>query len=114
MVDVFASVARLPNIVSAAVRPHLAGVALALSGTLLAIYGNDINGCVKAWVKQFPFVIRAVVFILLVAFGYGAAALAISHLVARWLGQVNDPYLALVTLCAFIAAGILAEHKRHI
>jgi hypothetical protein len=96
------------------IRPYLLGISLAISATLLAIYGSSINGWVKELVNQHVFVVRLGAFILLVAFGYGAANLAISHLVARLLARVDDLYLLPLVLLVFITIGTLAEHEKHI
>lgn len=95
-------------------RPHLGGIALAISSTLLAIYGTAINGWVKEQVAQYHFIVRVLAFVLLVAFGYGAANLAISHLLARMLARIDDLYLFPLVLLAFLGIGTLAEHEKHI
>jgi hypothetical protein len=99
---------------SEAMRPHLSQIAIAISMTLLAIFGSDINVGVKALVIKYPFLVRVAVFILLVVFGYGAASLGISYLFARALMQLDNHYLAAVVVLSFILVGVLAEHKGHI
>jgi hypothetical protein len=99
---------------SQAMRPHLSQIAIAISMTLLAIFGSDINAGVKGLVAKYPFIVRVGVFILVVAFGYGAASLLISYLFARALMQLDNQYLAAVVVLSFILIGVLAEHKGHI
>jgi hypothetical protein len=99
---------------SEALRPHLFQIAIALSATVLAIFGNDINRAVKRLVNKHPFVVRAIVFVLLVAFAYGAATLYLSSLLARGLAWLDDRSLAAVVIVAFVLVGILAEQKGHI
>ena len=111
---VLSTVAQLVMAVSEALRPHLSALAITLSATLLAIFGNDINSRVKRQVIRYPFPVRVAAFILLVAFGYGAASLVISHYVASLLMQLDSHYLAGVVGVAFILLGVLAEHKGHI
>ena len=105
---------KLSIMLSASLRPYLSQVAIALSVTLLAIFGNDINTGVKGMVNKYPFVVRVGVFVLLVAFGYGAASLLLSYVFARVLMQVDNRYLAALVVLAFILIGALAEHKGHI
>ena len=99
---------------STALRPHLSQITLAFSATLLAIFGNDINGSVKDLVKDSPFPVRLLVFILLVAFGYGALTLAISHFLAYVLAGTDNLWLSPIVVAAFVLVGFLAEHKKHI
>jgi hypothetical protein len=54
------------------------------------------------------------VFILLVAFGYGAASLVISHFLAGLLMRVDSLHLAGIVFFAFVLIGALAEHKGHV
>ena len=105
---------QLPGTASEVVRPYLSPIAVAITSTLLAIFGGDINGWMKEAVKPYPFVVRVACFVLLVAFGYGAVTLLIAHLFARVLASVNNSYLAVLIALTFIVIGMLAEHKRHI
>jgi hypothetical protein len=114
MHDVFAAVARLIVAASNAMRPHLAYVALAVSATLLAIFGSDISGGVKEWVKNWHFPVRLAVFVFLVTFGYGAMSLAFARFLAGLLGRIDDLYLAPAILITFVLIGALAEHKKNI
>jgi hypothetical protein len=101
----------LPQLVSEPMRPYLHQIAVALSVTLLAVFGNDINRWVKSSVRKHPFPIRLSVFVLLVAFGYGLAGLLVSSLLTRMLVNVDNRYLAAVVLLSFVAVGVLAERK---
>jgi hypothetical protein len=95
-------------------RPHLSYITIAISATLLAIFGNTINSGVKRSVSKWPLFVRVLIFVLLVAFGYGAANLFASHLLARLLMRLDDHYLAVVILVSFVLISILAEHKGHV
>jgi hypothetical protein len=99
---------------SEAMRPHLSQITIAISATLLAIFGGAINSAVKRSVSKWPLVVRVLVFVLLVAFGYGAANIFASHLLARMLMQLDSRYLAVVIIVSFVLIGILAEHKGHV
>jgi len=114
MHDAWSAVASLPALISQSMRPHLHQIAIALSVTLLAVFGNDINGWVKRAVRKHPFPVRVGVFVLLVAFGYGLATVLVSSLVARMLVNVDNRYLACVVLLLFVLVGVLAEHKGNI
>lgn len=110
----FNAIANLCASASQGTRPYLTQVALAISSTLLAIYGGDINGWFKDLVKGYPFVLRVLAFVLLVAFGYGALGLAMAHFLAVLLGMLANVILAPVICLVFLLIGLLAEEKRHI
>ena len=99
---------------STAIRPCLTSIAFAFTATLLAIFGNEINGWFKELVKELHFLVRILAFMGLVAFGYGAATVAIAHTLARLLSQAGNIALSPIVLAALIAIGVLAEHKKHI
>jgi hypothetical protein len=110
----FSAVLDVFVLASELIRPHLSQVAMAVAATLLAIFGSDINRSVKRLVKQWPLVVRVLVFVVLVAFGYGAAGLLVSHLLMQILMQVDNRYLALLVVAAFFLIAVLAEHKGHV
>jgi hypothetical protein len=114
MRDALSTAASLPEMTSQALRPYLAQIAVTLAVTVLAVFGNDINSAVKRSVAKHPFPIRVGVFALLVAFGYGAATLLLSSLLARLLVIVDNRYLAVVLLTCFVLVGVLAELKGNI
>src|SRR5579862_9375738 len=87
---------------SQSVRPHLSQIAVAMSMTLLAIFGNDINNRVKRYASKWPWVVRLAVFILLVAFGYGVLSLLIAHVFTGLLRQVDNRFLAATVALCFV------------
>ena len=111
----FASLLVKPlTLASSALRPHLSNIMFAYSATLLAIFGGNINGLVRDWVKHLNFLIRLLAFIALVAFGYGALTLFLSHLMVQCIAKIDDVFLSPILILAFILLGVLAEEKRHI
>lgn len=99
---------------SHSIRSILPLVSVALTSTVLAVFGGEINNSFKTLVKKRPFIVRVCAFVALVAFGYGALNLAISHLLSQVLARADDLWLAPVVIVAFFAVGVLAEHKRQI
>ena len=114
MHDFLSPLAGFPGAVAQSLRPHLHQVALALSVTLLATFGNDINGWVKSAVRQYSFPIRLSVFVALMAFGYGLASLWVASVLGRMLVSVDNRYLVGVVFICFVVVGVIAEHKGHI
>ena len=102
------------TLLSEPLQPHLHQIAMALSLTLLAVFGNDINNRVKRAVRKRSFPVRVSIFVLLVVFGYGAAGLLVCALLTKVLVNVDHRYLVAVVLIAFVLVGVLAEHKGNI
>lgn len=96
------------------VRPYIYKIAMAITAAMLALFGDHINGAIRTMVKDYNFLIRLIVFILLVAFGYGALGLAMAHVLAKLLAGIPNLYLFASLLLVFILIGIIAEEKKHI
>ena len=96
------------------IRPYLPQISIAITSSILALFGSEINGWFKAIIRKRPFLIRVGAFVMLVAFGYGALNLFCAHLVSRILAQASDSLLAPVILAVFVIIGWLAEEKRQI
>jgi len=111
---VLSAATNLLVMLSEEMRPHLSKIAVAIALTMLAIWGNDINRRVKRLVNNWPFIVRVLVFVLLVAFGYGAASLAISHFLGNFLMLLDSRFLGIFVISIFVLIGVLAEHKGHI
>jgi hypothetical protein len=99
---------------SQSIRPFLPHVSVAITSSVLAVFGSQINGCFKASIKKRPFIVRVSAFVALVTFGYGALNLFLAHLVSRMLMNTRDLWLAPVVVGVFIGIGVLAEEKRQI
>jgi len=88
-------------------------MALAVIATLIFIYGADINRFVRKHVRRAHFFVRLGIFVLVCAFGFGAATILGVSLMRRALLHVDRPLLAPVVLLIFLAIGFLAERKNH-
>lgn len=99
---------------SQSLRPILPQVSLALTSTVLAVFGSNINGWFRALIKDRAFIFRVAAFVLLAAFGYGALNVGLSHLLSRVLMRTDDLWLSPVVVFAFIGIGVIAEEKRQI
>ena len=89
-------------------------MAVAITSTILAVFGNHVNKVFKDVIRQRHFIVRVTAFVLLVTFGFGAINLLISHVLAKILAGTNDLYLFPIILGTFIAIGVIAEQKNHI
>lgn len=114
MNELLTAIGHLLEAASRGMRPYLPQIALAISSTVLAIYGGGINKAVKDSVNGYPFALRLLVFVLLVTFGYGAVTLLVSHLLALLIGKFSNLLLMPVTAGIFLVLGYLAEEKNQI
>jgi hypothetical protein len=95
-------------------REYLREISGALVATFLALYGGYINEWVKSLMKNYHFLARFAVFVLLCAFGYGALSVYTAVFVKGLLRQFTDLWLAPVIILCFLAIGLLAEEKKKI
>ncbi len=95
-------------------RPYQYQSALAIIATLLVIFGNDINLAIKSLVKRQHFVVRSGVFILVCAFGYGAATVWLTSILAKLLSQIPNLYIVPGIILVFIIMGLYAQRQKQI
>ena len=100
--------------VSEWMRPYVLQIAVAFVATVLFVYANDINRWVKRRIKRKHFIIRAGIFVMVCAFGYGALTVLAASVFASFLGSLDPLFLAPVVVMAFVAVGIVAERKKQI
>jgi hypothetical protein len=95
-------------------REYLREISGALVATFLALYGGYINDWVKTLLKNYHFIARFSVFVLLCAFGYGAISVYAAATVRVLLRQLTNLWLAPIIILCFLAIGLLAEKKKKI
>ena len=95
-------------------REYLRQISVALIATVLALYGGYINDAVKSLLKNYHFIVRFMVFVLLCAFGYGALSIYAAKFARMLLGELDNLWLAPVIVVSFLVIGLLAEHKKKI
>ncbi|MDD4872632.1 MAG: DUF3392 family protein [Kiritimatiellae bacterium] len=94
--------------------PYLYKIAMAITAALLVLFGDHINGFIRDMVKDYNFFVRLTVFLLVVAFGYGALTLLLTHLLSKLLAEIPNLYLFPSLLLTFVIIGLIAEEKKHI
>jgi uncharacterized membrane protein len=99
---------------SQSIRPVIPQVSIAITSSLLAVFGGAINGWFKLAIKRYHFIVRVFAFVMLVAFGYGALNLALAHLLSQLLITTDDFWLSSIILVVFMGIGLLAEEQRQI
>ena len=93
---------------------HLNSIALALVGTLLVIYGDNLNSLVKRQLRPYPRIVRILGFVLMCAFGYGALTVLFTPVLSNWLSLLPVRWLAPIVVGLFLFIGWVAERKRQV
>ncbi len=88
-------------------------ISLAIVATLIFVYGADMNRFVKKHVRRKHFLVRLTVFVLVCAFGFGAATVFGVSVLNRALLGVRRALVGPVVLLIFLGIGFLAERKNH-
>jgi len=95
-------------------RPYQSQCAMAIIATLLVLFGSEVTQAIRQLIKKQHIILRTAIFVIVCAFGYGAATVWLTGVFARWLAQVPDVYLMPSILAIFVMLGLYAQKQRHI
>jgi hypothetical protein len=110
----FDSVIRLLSQFGRFLYPYMNDIAVAIMVCLIVIFGAKINRLLRSPLAGSGFFVRTLVFILVNAFGYGLAIVALSPLLAGQLKSIPSQWLGLVVVGSFIAIGAWAQRNNHV
>ncbi|MAD54970.1 DUF3392 domain-containing protein [Idiomarina sp. UBA3162] len=105
---------QLMNQLGMMLRQHTYEIAMMIMATLLVIYGDEVNRLVKKMVGKYPFIVRALVFVALCAFGYGYLLIGFTPLLASWIHLIPLHLLGPAVLITLVVLGVLAERKKQL
>ncbi len=88
---------------------HLEFVALAITVTMLIIFGSNLNSFVTKKIARFNRFVRILLFSLVCLFVYGLLLQSCNELWILFLEQFNDKFLAPFVVILFIILGSLVE-----
>ncbi|GAA5191537.1 DUF3392 family protein [Ferrimonas gelatinilytica] len=92
--------------------PYLFDISIALMVCLLVVVAPWLQGQLRRRIRQWPFLLRTLVFVLLVTLGYGLLITQSAPWLAKQLAQLSAGWLLLVVTLAFVAIGLAAERAR--
>ncbi|SHH96663.1 DUF3392 domain-containing protein [Ferrimonas marina] len=92
--------------------PYLGDIAIALLACVLVVLSPDIQLFIRRRIITWPFLARTLVFVLLVAFGYGMVITQAAPYLASQLAQLSPQWLLLVVCLSFTLIGLWAERHR--
>ena len=87
-------------------------ISLAFVATCLVLFGDNINRFVRRSVKNYFFLFRILIFVLLCAVGYGLMTVMIHPLVHNLFLKVPRDYSFIAVAFCFMYLGVMAERKR--
>ena len=105
---------QLLNELGMMVRPHFFQMATMIVATLLVIYGNEVNQLIRRQIAGLHFILRASIFVLVCAFGYGYLLVWFTPVLSSWLYLIPLHLTAPATVAILLLLGILAERKKQL
>jgi len=96
------------------VRGHLLEIMLVFMGTVMSVYGGDINKALMKKIRKENFFIRFGIFVALCTAVYGFIAFVIGKILVKYMAQLSNVWLISVIAGLFILIGLIAEEKNHI
>jgi len=102
------------NQVANYISPWISEVSTALVACLIMMFAVDINRIVRRVLSGQGFIVRTLVFVLINAFGYGLAIVALSPILARQLRLLPGYWMLVTILGSFILLGFWAQKNRQV
>ena len=88
-------------------------ISLAFVATCLVLLGDNINAFVRRSVKNYFFLFRIFIFILLCAVGYGLITVTIHPVIHNLFLKIPRDYSFVFSTFCFIYLGVIAERKKN-
>jgi len=95
-------------------KDHLPSIAVGIVATVLAIYGNAINGFVRKQTRSMHFIARFSLFVLLCSAGFGFISSQAVKILRDFLQRLPDLQLVGAVVGAFILLGFLARAGKEV
>ena len=87
-------------------------ISLAFVATCLVLFGDNINAFVSRRVKNYFFIIRIFIFILLCAVGYGLMTVTLQPVIHNLFLKIPRDYSFVFVIFCFIYLGFVADRRR--
>jgi hypothetical protein len=84
-------------------------VSVAISVSILVIFGGGLNGFIHKHIQQYRHVIRWLLFTLICIFVYGLLFNGFAWVINEILEQLNRKFLAPIVVVVFLILGYVAE-----
>ncbi|MEF1173416.1 DUF3392 domain-containing protein [Vibrio sinaloensis] len=94
--------------------PYLNEISTALIACLLVMAGGEINRVVRRALRNYNFVLRTVVFILINAFGYGLIIVKATPYLSQTLANLDAGIMFSTVVVSFIVIGTWAQRNKQI
>ncbi|MBY6187669.1 DUF3392 domain-containing protein [Marinobacter hydrocarbonoclasticus] len=94
--------------------PYLSSIATAMVACALVVLHGDIQGFIRGRIRNWPFVFRTLLYVVLIAFGYGLLITTVAPWLAVQLSALSARWLLTVVTLTFLFIGLWAERHRQI
>ncbi|ADN74716.1 conserved hypothetical protein [Ferrimonas balearica DSM 9799] len=94
--------------------PYLGSIATAMVACTLVVLHGDIQSFIRARIRTWPFLFRTLLYVGLIAFGYGLLIAALAPWLAQQLAGLTAQWLLAVVTLTFLFIGVWAERHRQI
>ena len=94
--------------------PWVSEVSTAIVACVIVMFAVDINRIVRRLLTGQGFILRTLVFVMINAFGYGLAIVALSPILAKQLKLMPGYWMLLIVLGSFMLLGFWAQKNRQV
>lgn len=102
------------NQLANSILPWISEVSTALVACVIVMFAVDINRIVRRILSGQGFIVRTLVFVLINAFGYGLAIVALSPILARQFRLMPSYWMLLIVMASFMLLGFWAQKNRQV
>ncbi|MEZ7957154.1 MAG: DUF3392 family protein [Rubritalea sp.] len=102
----------LINNLAGFIREHSWTACIAWTASLLVIYGVDLVRLTKKIARSWYFVFRVLFFVVVCGFGYGFLTLSLARFIHSQMVTLNNLWLCISVILAYLLIGFLAEKNR--
>jgi len=87
-------------------------ICFAWTASLLVIYGDDLLRITKSIARAWHFFFRLLFFVVVCGFGYGAITIFLARFIHSKLGSLDNLWLCVSVITAYLLLGLLAEKNK--
>lgn len=96
------------------IRHHLPEVVFGITTVTLVLAGPYLNSVVKKMTSTMHWILRFVIFVIVVSAGYGFLAHLLYITVKNWFIHMNNITLVIVSLTSYLVLAWIAKQQREI
>ncbi|MFT5905615.1 MAG: hypothetical protein ACI9E1_001213 [Cryomorphaceae bacterium] len=102
----------LINNLAGFIREHSWTACIAWTASLLVIYGDVLVRLTRNIARPWHFIFRVLFFVVVCGFGYGFLTLLLTRFIHSQIVTLNNMWLSISVITAYLLIGILAEKNK--